>query len=142
MRYKWDADGKQAQAIISDKYWYIKRNDEGALSKYVKISLDVNWRFINLNHSFKNVLGSSSRSLFVYSDVGGSSVVGDQVTDLLREVNYERGGKGSYYFEPTHLQYIPLRKEVFDITVAQVAETTGDLVKFGQGNTIVTLTFE
>ena len=102
----------------------------------------MNWRFINLNHSFKNVLGSSSRSLFVYSDVGGGSVVGDQVTDLLREVSYERGGKGSNYFEPTHLQYIPLRKGVLDIMEVQVAETTGDLVKFGQGNTIVTLKFE
>ena len=142
LKFKWDADGSRGQAIITDRYWYIQRNDEGALSKYVKLSLDVNWRFINLNQSFKNVLESSSRSLFVYSDVGGSSVVGDQVTDLLREVNYERGGKGSYYFEPTHLQYIPLRKEVLDTIEVQVAETTGDLVKFGQENTIVTLKFE
>ena len=87
MKFKFDADGKRSDTNVTDKYWYIQRNDTGALSPYIKLSLSVNWRFINLNNSFKNVLGPSSRSLFVYSDVGGSSVVGDQVTDLLREVD-------------------------------------------------------
>ena len=141
MKWKFDEDGKRSEVNVYDKYWYQQRNDTGALSPYIKLSLDVNWRFVNLNYSFKNVLGPSSRSLFVYSDVGGSSVVGDQATDLLREVDYKREGRGSYYFEPTHLQYIPVRKEVLDIIEVQVAETTGDLVKFGQGNTIVTLHF-
>ena len=76
------------------------------MSPYVKLSLSVNLRFINLDHSFKNVLGPSSRSLFVYLDVGGSSVVGNQVMDLLREVDYKCEGKVSYNFEPTHLQCI------------------------------------
>ena len=75
----------------------------------------------------------------MYSDVGGSSVVGDQVTDLLREVNFSRTGKGAQYFEPTHIQYIPVRKETLDIIEVQVAETTGQLVKFGDGNTVVTI---
>ena len=70
------------------------------------------------------------------------SVVGNQVTDLLREVNYKREGKGSQYFEPTHIQYIPVRKDVIDIIETQVAETTGELVEFGKGNTIVTLHFK
>ena len=67
--------------------------------------------------------------------------MGDQVTDLLREVNNKREGKGSQYFKPLHIQYIPVCKEVLDIIEVQVAETTGDLVKFGEGNTIVTLHF-
>ena len=95
-----------------------------------------------MDTSFKNVLGSTKRSLFIYSDVGGSGVVGNQVTDLLREVNYEREGKGSQYFEPLHIQYIPVRKETIDIIETQVAETTGDLTHFGPGNTIVTLHFK
>ena len=33
--------------------------------------------------------------MLVYSDVGGSSVVGNQVTDLLREVHFNREGRGS-----------------------------------------------
>ena len=109
--------------------------------KRLKISLTCNWRFINLNHLFKTVAGLTKRSLFVYSDVGGSGVVGDQVTDLLREVNYKRERKGSQYFEPLHIQYIPVRKEVLDIIEVQVAETTAPLVKFGESNTIVTLHF-
>ena len=95
-----------------------------------------------MNATFKNVLGSTKRSLFIYSDVGGSGVVGNQVTDLLREVNYKREGKGSQYFEPLHIQYIPVRKDTIDIIETQVAETAGALTQFGPGNTIVTLHFK
>ena len=106
------------------------------------LSVTCDWRFTNLNKAFQNVVGSTSRSLFVYSDVGGSAVVGNQVTDLLREVNYRRTGNGSHYFEPLHIQYIPLRKDLLDIIETQVSETTGELPEFGEGNTIVTLHFK
>ena len=69
-------------------------------------------------------------------------MVGNQVTDLLREVNYKREGKGSQHFELLHIQYIPVRKETIDIIETQVTETTGDLAQFGPGNTIVTLHFK
>ena len=95
-----------------------------------------------MDQAFRSVVGSPSRSLFVYSDVGGSGVVGNQVTDLLREVNFKREGKGSQYFEPLHIQYIPVRKDTIDIIETQVAETTGELAGFGEGNTIVTLHFK
>ena len=62
---------------LGDKFW-----NYGSGSKLIRLTLTSNWRFINLNTSFKNVLGSSKRSLFIYSDVGGSGVVGNQVTDL------------------------------------------------------------
>ena len=142
LKYKWDADGTPSNTYVTETFWFRQRIQDGSLSNYVQMSTNVNWRFINLNHSFKNVLGPSSRSLLVYSDVGSSSVVGNQVTDLLREVDYKREGRGSYYFEPTHLQYIKVRKDVIDIIETQVAETGGDLVKFGKGNTIVTLHFK
>ncbi len=64
------------------------------------------------------------------------------MTDLLREVNYLRKGEGSHYFEPLHIQYIPLRKDVLDIIETQVSETTGELTDFGEGNTILTLHFK
>ena len=120
-----------------DDYWKY-----GSSSGLIRLTMTCNWRFINLNASFQNVLGSSKRSLFIYSDVGVSGVVGNQVTDLLREVNYKREGKGYQYFEPLHIQYIPVRKDVVDIIETEVAETTGDLVQFGEGNTIVTLHFK
>jgi len=42
-------------------------------------------------------------------------MVRNQVTDLLREVNYRHTGDGSHYFEPLHIQYILLRKAQLDI---------------------------
>ena len=59
-------------------------------------------------------------------------MVGNQVMDLLREVNYRRTGDGSHYFEPLHIQYIPLRKAQLDIIETQVSETTGELTEFGE----------
>ena len=117
------------------RWWRYFVVEDGVL----KLSLFCNWRFTNFNSAFQNVIGNEKRSLFVYSDVGGSSVVGDQVTDLLREINFSRTGKGAQYFEPLHIQYIPVRKETLDIIEVQVAETTGELVKFGDGNTVVTI---
>ena len=116
-------------------FWMV---DQGLLT----LSVTCNWRFMNLNQAFEAVAGTRSRSLFVYSDVGGSSVVGNQVTDLLREVNFRRKEEEVQYFETLHIQYIPLRKQVLDIIETQVAETTGDLARFGEGNTIVTLHFK
>ena len=123
--------------VVGDQFWAYNSS-----SGLLRLTMTCNWRFINLNASFQNVLGSTKRSLFIYSDVGGSGVVGNQVTDLLREVNYNREGKGYQYFEPLHIQYLPVRKDVVDIIETEVAETTGDLVQFGEGNTIVTLHFK
>ena len=106
------------------------------------LSVTCNWHFTNLNKAFQNMVGSTSRSLHIYSDVGGSSAVGNQVTDLLWEVNYRRTGDGSHYFEPLHVQYIPLCKAQLDIIEMQVSETTGELTEFGEGNTILTLHFK
>ena len=106
--------------------------DQGLLT----LSITCNWRFMNLNQAFEAVAGTRSRSLFVYSDVGGSSVVGNRVTD------FRRKEEGVQYFEPLHIQYFPLRKQVLDIIETQVGETTGNLARFGEGNTIVTLHFK
>jgi len=35
------------------------------------LSVTCDWRFTNLNKAFQNVVGSTSRSLFIYSDVAG-----------------------------------------------------------------------
>ena len=104
--------------VIGDKFWSYESS-----SGLIRLTMTCNWRFINLNASFQNVLGSTKRSLFIYSDAGGSGVVGNQVTDLLREVNYNREDKGYQYFEPLHIQYIPVRKDVVDIIETEVAET-------------------
>ena len=103
IRTRWDSSKSASNVLHADKYWIIPRKSTGVLSNYIRLSLDVNWRFTNLNYAFSHMFGKTTRSLFVYSDVGGSSVLGDQMTDLIREVNYQKEGKGSYYFEPEHL---------------------------------------
>ena len=142
LRYKWNEDGSPSNIDVTETFWFIQRLSDGSLSNYVQMSTNVNWRFINLNQSFKNVLGATERPLHVYSDAGSSSVVGNQITDLLRGVAYKRQGRGSNYFEPTHPQYIGVRKDVIDIIETQVSETDGQLVNFGKGNTILTLHFK
>ena len=69
-------------------------------NRFLQLSMYCNWRFLNLNKAFEAVVGASSRSMFVYSVVGGSSVVGNQITDLLREVSHKREEKGFQYFQP------------------------------------------
>ena len=91
-------------------FWNVVADKNGH-GDFLKLSSYCNWRFLNLNDAFKVVVGNSSRSLFVYSDVARSGVVGNQVTDLLREVNLIRRGDGVQYFEPAHIQYID-RKSV------------------------------
>ena len=77
--------------------------------------------------------------MYLYSNVGRSMVVGNQVTDLLREIPPE-SSKGSY--EPVHIQYLPVRSDVIDIIELQVAENDGKLVEFSSGVTSVTLHFK
>jgi len=127
---------------ISDKdgnpvFWTTSRVED-----YLELSMSCGWRFTNLNVAFRSVVGEPTRSLHVYSDVAGGSIVGKRMTDLLREVKYNRKGRETIYFEPLHMQYIPLRNEVIEIIQTQVAESNGELVKFGEGNTIVTLHFK
>ena len=124
---------------------YYQVTTDGGGTTWIWLSFSVNWRFTNLNVAFRAVVGDPTRTLHVYSDVAGSSVVGNCVTDLLREIQYKREGRGTMYFEPLHIQYMALRNEVVEIIHIQVAETIGtggDLVKFGDGHTIVTSHFK
>ena len=132
-----DVNDGQGNAV----FWTVR----SILPDYLQLSMSCNWRFTNLNVAFRTVVGEPTRSLHVYSDVAGSTVVGNRVTDLLREIQYKRQARGTLYFEPLHIQYMSLRNEVVEMIHVQVAETIGrggDLVKFGEGHTIVTLHFK
>ena len=108
---------------------------------YVVWSVTCNWRFVNLNEKFRpSVEFPSTRPLHVYCDVGTSSMVGNRITDLLREIKYHP--QNTTHFEPIHIQYVPVRNEVVEIVETQMAETNGDLVQFGEGHTILTLHFK
>ena len=128
----------------SDPLYFTSATDNNNVT-WIFLSMRVNWTFINLNQAFRSVIQDPRRTLHVYSDVGSSTMVGDKIVDLLREVKYDRTTKGQVYFEPQHIQYIPVRREVMDIIEVQVADTIGtgdDLAKFGPGHTLVTLHFK
>ena len=125
--------------------YYQITTDRKTKVEYFWLSLRVNWKLSNLNVAFHSMVKDPTRSLHIYSDVGGSSMVGNRMTDLLREIKYRREGRGRVYFEPQHIQYVPVRNQVTEIIEVEIAETIGageDLVKFGPGHTIVTLHFK
>ena len=124
---------------------YFTSDTDANNTTWMFLSMRVNWTFINLNHAFRSVVQDPTRTLHIYSDVGSSTMVGDKIVDLLREVKYDRTTRGQVYFEPRHIQYIPVRREVMDIIEVQVAETVGtgdDLAQFGPGHTLLTLHFK
>ena len=70
--------------------------------------------------------------------------MGGVKTDLLREVWYERRGRGVAYFEPMHKQFHPVRQNTYKKMEVEVSETNGVLVPFpkDKGNrTLITLHF-
>ena len=108
---------------------------------YLVLSVTCNWRFVNLNETFRpSKEFPSTRPLHVYCDVGNSSMVGNRITDLLREIKYHP--KETTHFEPRHIQYLPVRNEVVEIVETQMAEINGDLAQFGEGHTNLTLHFK
>ena len=115
-------------------YWTVKNG-------YLLLSRHASWRMVNINQAFRDITDYNARALFVYSNVGQSQVVGNKVTDLLREVPYETKGRGSQYVEPTHIQYKKVRNTMLDIIEVQVAETDGRLTLFREGVTTLTLHF-
>ena len=55
---------------------------------------------------------------------------------------FERTSKGINFFEPLHIQYLPVRNDTVDFIDTQVSETNGDLTRFSVGETIGTLHFK
>ena len=81
------------------------------------------------------------KCLLLYSDVVRSNLVGDTEHPLVREVAYKCYGLGSVYFEPLHVQWMPVLRLYMDMIEVQLAESNGALLKFGPGKTIVTFRF-
>ena len=124
----------------TDRFWRVTNKNKSEENR-VHLSCTGNWRFVNIKNAFDDLVGGTNRTLYIYSDAGGGTVVGNRVTDLLREVRFKSEGLGRQHFELIHIQYIPVRKQVLDIIEVNVAETTGELTRFGEGNTILTLHF-
>ena len=117
-------------------YFHLGKNEE-----QVYLSAECNWRLKNINKAFDHMIGKTAQSFFVYSDVMMSGIVGNKVTDLLREVKYQCTGEGVNYFEPLHIQYLPVRGNTIQTITAEVSDHKGEWVKFG-GDTIATIHFK
>ena len=61
------------------------------------------------------------RTLRVESNVAASTIVGNQITHVLREIQYVPSTK---YYEPSYIQYIPVRQQFFDIIEVDLRRKT------------------
>ena len=64
------------------------------------------------------------------------------MTDFIREVEHASKFRGRVQYEPLHLQFIPIRRNVIDVIEVQVGETNGKGANFAGGSVILTLKFE
>ena len=107
--------------------------------KRLLLSRMVEWQFNNLDASFEKIVGTSKRTVMVYSDIVESTVVGSGKYPLLREVQLLRTGDGESTAEPLHHQWIKLRGNQLDILEVEIASTSGPLAILPPGKTLVTI---
>lgn len=108
------------------------------------LSRKAQWRFIQLNRIFHHVTKRHKRTLYVYSNVGASTIVGDQVVSLLREVEYNprQNQNDHFHFEPNIIQYHDVLSTDMDVIEVQISEIDNTLLSFGQGVTTLVLHFK
>ena len=107
--------------------------------KRLHLSRMVEWQFNNLDASFEKIVGTSKRTVMVYSDIVESTVVGSGKYPLLREVQLLRTGEGEGTAEPLHHQWVKVRANQLDIVEVEIADTSGPLTILPPGKTIVTI---
>ena len=127
----------------SREFWNLDSQGTLQLSPYC------NWRFSYLDEEYAKTyhrgvvvhpdLPTPRSPMYLYSNVGRSTIMGNRVTDLLREVPHDPI-KTTY--EPNQIQYKSVRSNVLDIVEVQLAENDGRLVDFTSGVTTVTLHFK
>lgn len=98
----------------------------------------VNWYFSGLKMTFHEKFVDPTRS---YTDLTQTQIVGGTETELLREVTINSSVKGRKLYEPRNLQFLPIRKNIFDTVQVGVSETDGTQTKFFGGETILTVKF-
>ena len=129
------SDKVPSTELPSGRLWVVN-------SGLMVLSFTLEWRFTNLRKAFQTAVTHALRTLLVYSDVVGSNVMGDAEHPLVREVHYQRRGGGDVYFEPIHIQWMPMRRRYLDVIEVSIAESDGRLAILGEGTrTIITFQF-
>ena len=137
-QYNWNGEhyvGTQPTDLTSDvmdQVFEVKRNR-------LHLSRMVEWQFNNLSASFEKIVGTSKRTVMVYSDIVESTVVGCGKYPLLREVQLLRTGEGESTAEPLNHQWIKVRGQQLDILEVEIASTSGPLAILPPGKTLVTI---
>ena len=108
-------------------------------NKRLHLSRMVEWQFNNLDASLEKMVGTSKRTVMVYSDLVESTVVGSGKFPLLREVQLLRTGDGESTAEPLHHQWIKVRGNQLEILEVEIASTSGPLAILPPGKTLVTI---
>ena len=117
---------------VTDQVFQVKNNQ-------LHLSRMVEWQLNNLNVPFEKLVGTSKRTVMVYSDVVESSVVGSGKFPLLREVQLLRTGEGESTVEPLHHQWIKVRGKQLEMVEVEIASTSGPLAILPPGKTLVTI---
>lgn len=80
-------------------------------------------------------------TIYVYSDVVASSIVGNSRVNVLRAI-HPRGREGYvHHFEPKRINYLPIRKKVINTITIQLADDQGEPINFTSGVVVVELHF-
>ena len=126
-----DPIGHTLRWLDGTKLWEIIDAKDSSSSKFVKFESSVNWYFYELGNAYYSPM-YQKRSLYVYTDLVQTQFMGRSETDLLSEVEYDESMNGNVInsYEPQNLQFIPVRKNMFD-----TVEFVGNKNK----NTVVTL---
>ena len=82
----------------TDDLWSIRDVQwEVVVGRYVTFSSYVNWYFSGLDEKIHHTYADPKRTLFVYTDLTQTQIVGGTETDLLREVSFTNNEKGNIY---------------------------------------------
>ena len=135
----WSYDRRLTTSSLAYYRYEIPWKDRFA-EKYHRFLLsDLNWTFINTKRStYLNL--PYPRTLYMYSSLCAPVRVGDQTTDLIRQIHYQPILEGNYYYEPKQIHYIKLRKNHIDAVETQISESeNNNLARFTDGASIITL---
>ena len=132
--YNWEGEQYTGINYVHDPFQVVTL--QGV--KYLKLHLMMEWHLNNLNASFEKIVGTSKRTVMVYSDVVESTVVGSGKFPLLWEVQLLRTGEGESTVERLHHQWIKVRGHQLEIEV-EITTPSGLLAILPPGKTLVTI---
>ena len=114
----------------------------GSEENFLEMRVSVNWEIRGLNGGwFEKEFVNPTRTLCLWNNVNTSTMVGNQVSDVLLEVNFDSTKEGQQYFEPKHPQYLQVRHQEYEMMEIALDDLNGVPVKLGPGVTSMVLHF-